>query len=99
MDSVLKFILENLLYSTVLQSFQQAQKEGALNNVELKLGKKTKLVNSKVPLAFIIGDIQGVIIFVEGLLIMVRKPEEFVGCVMLHLQHIPAKKCTIATFW
>ena len=43
----------------VLQSFRQAQQESALDNVELKLGNQSKLVNLKVPLAFIIGDIQG----------------------------------------
>ena len=32
---------------------------GALDNVPLTLGSKTKMVNLKVPLAFIIGDIQG----------------------------------------
>ena len=36
-----------------------AQKEGELENVTLRLGNKQKTVNLKVPLAFIIGDIQG----------------------------------------
>lgn len=59
MDLVLKSTCKNLFYATVLQSFQLAQKEGALDNVQLKLGNKTKLVNLKVPLALIIGDNQG----------------------------------------
>ena len=59
MDRVLRSKRENQLYEIVLQSFKQAQQAGALNNVELTLGSCTKMVNLKVPLAFIIGDIQG----------------------------------------
>ena len=59
MSSDLKSLQLNILFDTVLQSFRVAQKEGALSNVPLTLGDQTKLVNLKVPLAFIIGDIQG----------------------------------------
>ena len=59
MDRVLKSQRENQLYEIVLQSFKQAQKDGELDNVELRLGDQIKMVNLKVPLAFIIGDIQG----------------------------------------
>ena len=55
----LKLLQLNILFDMVLQSFRAAQKEGALFNVPLTLGDQTKLVNLKVPLAFIIGDIQG----------------------------------------
>lgn len=47
------------MFDTVLQSFCAAQCTGALDNIPLTLGYKTKTVNLKVPLAFIIGDIQG----------------------------------------
>ena len=59
MDRNLKSKRENLFYETVLHSFIEAQKDGALDGVPLTLGNKTKIVNLKVPLAFIIGDIQG----------------------------------------
>lgn len=48
----------NMMFDMVLQSFRAAQVEGALK-IPLKLGNLTKDVNLKVPLAFIIGDIQG----------------------------------------
>lgn len=59
LEEGLKSYCENMLFETVLQSFKEAQKLGALDDVELTLGNKTKMVNLKVPLAFIIGDIQG----------------------------------------
>src|SRR5687768_3613859 len=59
MDKKLKSQRENLFFETFLHSFREAQKDGALNGVPLTLGSKTKTVNLKVPLAFIIGDIQG----------------------------------------
>ena len=43
----------------MLESFVQAQQPGAMNNFQLTWGNKTKLVNLKIPLAFIIGDAQG----------------------------------------
>jgi hypothetical protein len=59
MDKKLKSKCENLFFETVLHSFREAQQDGALDGVPLTLGNKTKAVNLKVPLAFIIGDIQG----------------------------------------
>jgi len=58
MTSELKSVRLNILFDVVLQSFREAQKEGALR-IPLTLGDHTKIVNLKVPLAFIIGDIQG----------------------------------------
>ena len=58
MSNELKSQRLNILFDTVLQSFRAAQTEGSLR-VSLTLGNQTKLVNLKVPLAFIIGDIQG----------------------------------------
>ena len=55
----LKNMRENMLYDAVLHTFKEAQKDNALKDFKLTLGNKTKLVNLKVPLAFIIGDIQG----------------------------------------
>ena len=49
----------NQLLDAVLESFIDAQQPGALDNVPLRLGSYEKVVNLKVPLFFIIGDIQG----------------------------------------
>ncbi len=59
MDKVLKSRRENIFFKAVLQSFLEAQQPIALLDVPITLGNKTKIVNLKVPLAFIIGDIQG----------------------------------------
>lgn len=59
MDKDLKNSCENAFFEAVLQSFKEAQKENALNDVKITLGNQTKIVNLKVPLAYIIGDIQG----------------------------------------
>lgn len=59
MSKDLRSRCENLFFDTVLHSFKEAQKDGALDGVPLTLGNKTRTVNLKVPLAFIIGDIQG----------------------------------------
>ncbi len=59
MDKDLKSARLNMLFETVLQSFKEAQQKNALIDFKLTLGNKTKVVNLKVPLAFIIGDIQG----------------------------------------
>jgi hypothetical protein len=58
MKSELKSHRLNMLFDTVLQSFRAAQEKDALQ-IPLTLGNQTKNVNLKVPLAFIIGDIQG----------------------------------------
>lgn len=47
------------LYAAGLRSFIDAQKDGAMDNLYLVLGNKAKIVNLKIPLAFIIGDNQG----------------------------------------
>jgi hypothetical protein len=47
------------LYSVALQSFVEAQQDGAMDNIYLALGDKAKVVTLKIPLAFIIGDNQG----------------------------------------
>jgi len=59
MKSNLKSIKANILFDTVLQTFKEAQKEGALINIPLQLDNKVKTVNLKVPLVYLIGDIQG----------------------------------------
>ena len=58
MSSELKFIRQNLLSDTVLQSFRDAQKE-EFSKIPLTLGSETETIKLIVPLAFIIGDIQG----------------------------------------
>ena len=58
MKSETKSLRLNLLFDTVLQSFRKAQEENALI-IPLTLGNETRTVTLKVPLAFIIGDIQG----------------------------------------
>ena len=57
MGSSLKSLHLNILYDTMLQSFCTAQCQNALNNIPLTLGNKTKNVNLKILLAFIVGDI------------------------------------------
>ena len=44
------------LFSVAIKSFIEAQQEGAMANVYLVLGDKTKFVILKIPLGFIIGD-------------------------------------------
>ena len=47
------------LYSAALYKLKLAQSPGYLDNVELKLGSKSKFVNLKIPIMYIIGDNQG----------------------------------------
>ena len=47
------------LYQVALQDFITTQSDGSLDNIELHLGNHSKIVNLKIPLMFIIGDIQG----------------------------------------
>ena len=48
------------VFKAVLESFRDAQRGTTLNNISLTLGKTNKeVVNLKVPLFFIIGDMQG----------------------------------------
>ena len=47
------------IFKTILASLIEAQQDGALDNIPLLLGNETKRVNLKVPVLFIIGDMQG----------------------------------------
>ncbi len=47
------------IFKTILASLIEAQQSGALHNIPLQLGGITKKVNLKVPVIFIIGDLQG----------------------------------------
>jgi hypothetical protein len=47
------------LYQAALANLVEAQKSDVLNGIFLKLGNAHKLVNMKIPVMFIIGDIQG----------------------------------------
>ena len=47
------------LYNAALYNLKLAQAKRALNNVELKLGSKTKKINLKILLMFIKEDNQG----------------------------------------
>ena len=58
-DTALKPKRLHAIFKTILASLLEAQKVGALNNIPLQFGDVTKMVNLKVPVSFIIGDIQG----------------------------------------
>ena len=47
------------MYSAALYHRKISQSLGKLDNIELLLGNKTKVVNLKIPIMFIIGDNQG----------------------------------------
>jgi hypothetical protein len=47
------------IFKTLLASIIEAQEAGALDNIPISFGGITKMVNLKVPVIFIIGDIQG----------------------------------------
>ena len=47
------------LYETALQDLKQIQNDNSLNNIELRLANKTKIVDLKIPIMYIIGDNQG----------------------------------------
>ncbi len=57
-EAAVKLIHLFKLYSVALQSFTEVQQQGAMDNIYLALGDKAKIVNLKIPLAFIIGDNQ-----------------------------------------
>ena len=59
MTKAQKSLRRHQMLYTILESFIEAQKPGALDSVRLTLGGKTKTVNLKVPLFYIIGDIKG----------------------------------------
>ena len=47
------------LYQAALSNLIDAQKPGALKDVRLQLGNQEKIVNLKIPIMYIIGDIHG----------------------------------------
>ncbi len=47
------------IFKTILASLIEAQQPGALDNIPLTFGNVSKIVNLKVPVFFIIGDMQG----------------------------------------
>ena len=47
------------LYEAALKNLKTTQGDGSLDNIELKLGNKSKIVNLKIPVMYIIGDNQG----------------------------------------
>jgi cobalamin biosynthesis Co2+ chelatase CbiK len=60
MSGDLKCLRLQEIFWVVLESFKEVQDGNALNNIHLHLGKKSsKVVNLKIPLFFIIGDMQG----------------------------------------
>src|SRR5688500_5247779 len=51
MKSIVKSVRANIFFDTVVQTYQEAEKENRLSNIPLCLGNKTENVNLKVPLA------------------------------------------------
>jgi hypothetical protein len=47
------------IFKTLLASMIEAQEDGALDDIPISFGGITKMVNLKVPVIFIIGDMQG----------------------------------------
>ena len=47
------------LYEAALKNLKTTQSDGSLDNIELKLGNKSKFANLKIPVMYIIGDNQG----------------------------------------
>ena len=47
------------LYKAALSNLVRAQKSSELHGINLQLGNKSKMVNMKIPIMFIIGDNQG----------------------------------------
>jgi hypothetical protein len=47
------------IFRTILETLIEAQKEGVLDNLPLTFGKYQKLVNLRIAVIFIIGDMQG----------------------------------------
>jgi hypothetical protein len=47
------------VFRTLLESFIEAQNEGLLDNVTVTLGGQQRIVNLRIPVVFIIGDMQG----------------------------------------
>jgi hypothetical protein len=55
----LKYQRLHAIFETILETLLEAQQPHALDNIHITLGGVTKCVNLKVPVAFIIGDMQG----------------------------------------
>jgi hypothetical protein len=58
-SSHLKYQRLHAIFEVILETLLDAQQPHALDNITLTLGGVTKCVNLKVPIAFIIGDMQG----------------------------------------
>ena len=59
MSASLKQVRLFKLFSVALQTFINAQQDGAMDKIYLVIGDKAKFVNLKIPFAFIIGNNQG----------------------------------------
>ena len=59
MSAAIKQICMFKLYNAALRTFIEAQEGGAMDNLYLALEDKARIVNLKIPLAFIIGNNQG----------------------------------------
>jgi hypothetical protein len=55
----LKYQRLHAIFEAILATLLEAQQPHVLDNIVLTLGGITKCVNLKVPIAFIIGDMQG----------------------------------------
>ena len=58
-DKETKTLQLQQLYEAALKNLREVQSDGSLNNIELRLGTKCKVVNLKIPIMYIIGDNQG----------------------------------------
>lgn len=55
----LKYSRLHAIYAKVLETYIYAQRSNILDNIELTIGSFTRVVNIKVPCAFVIGDMLG----------------------------------------
>jgi hypothetical protein len=55
----LKYQRLHAIFEALLATLLEAQQPGILDNIQLTLGGITKIVNLKIPICFIIGDMQG----------------------------------------
>ena len=55
----LKYSRYHSIFAKILETYILAQKGFTLKGIKIKLGNETRIVDIKVPCAFIIGDIQG----------------------------------------
>jgi hypothetical protein len=54
-----KYARLHAMFEVILETFVQAQNDDSLDNIPLTINNETKVCNLKVPVLFIIGDIQG----------------------------------------